>query len=104
MQPKKKIIDRAIENGSMKRVNMLLSAAHLLMCEVSNLVGETSDVLRDNGLMLGEIKKHFGVLDKDLDLYFNEFTKMVDTPERGKDLFNDCDEFDKMFRKWAKLK
>ena len=44
MQPKKKIIDRAIKNGAMERVNMLLSAAHLLKCETANLIGETSDI------------------------------------------------------------
>ena len=104
MQPKKKIIDRAIENGAMERVNMLLSAAHLLKCETANLIGETSDILIENGLMMGELKKLFNDLDKAQDRYFSEFTKMVDTPKRGKDLFSDCDEFDKMFREWAKLK
>lgn len=37
MKPKKKIIDAAIANGSIDRLNMLLSAAHLLNCEANNL-------------------------------------------------------------------
>ena len=43
MKPKKKIIDAAIANGSIDRLNMLLSAAHLLNCEANNLVEEASD-------------------------------------------------------------
>ena len=103
MTPKKSIIERAKEDGTLARVNKLLSAAHVLRCEAANIIGETADLLESRGLLMGELKKCHSDLDKVQDRYFSEFTKMVDTPQRGKDLFSDCDEFDKSFRKWAKL-
>lgn len=57
MKPKKKIIDAAIANGSIDRLNMLLSAAHLLNCEANNLVEEASDLMAENSLLLGDLKK-----------------------------------------------
>lgn len=57
MKPKKKIIDAAIANGSIDRLNMLLSAAHLLNCESNNLVEEASDLMAENSLLLGDLKK-----------------------------------------------
>lgn len=104
MQPKKKVIDRAIENGSIQRVNMLLFATHLSRCEIeiSNIIGKTPDILTD--LMPREIEKLFNDLDKNQDRYSNEFAKMVDTLGRCKNLISDCDEFGKKFREWAKIK
>lgn len=57
MKPKKKIIDAAIANSSIDRLNMLLSAAHLLNCEANNLVEEASDLMAENSLLLGDLKK-----------------------------------------------
>lgn len=54
MKPKKEVVDRAIANGAMNQVNNLLSAAHLLMCESNNLIDEASEVLKENGLLIGE--------------------------------------------------
>ena len=45
MIPKKKIIEKAKEDGTLARVNQLLSAAHVLRCEAANLIGETADLL-----------------------------------------------------------
>lgn len=39
MKPRKQLIDAAIANGIMDRMNMLLSAAHLLNCEANDLEG-----------------------------------------------------------------
>ena len=103
MKPKKEILERAAKNGSIDRLNSLLSAAHLLRCEAANLVSEANDLMIENGLLLGELKKYSNDLDKVQDRYFNEFTQMITSKQSGKDLFADCDEFDKNFRKWAKL-
>lgn len=46
-EAKEKIIDAAIANGSIDRLNMLLSAAHLLNCEANNLVEEASDLMAE---------------------------------------------------------
>ena len=67
MKPKKKIIDAAIANGSIDRLNMLLSAAHLLNCEANNLVEEASDLMAENSLLLGDLKK-----------LHNDFVKVAD--------------------------
>lgn len=56
MKPRKQLIDAAIANGSIDRMNMLLSAAHLLNCEANSLVEEASDLMAENGLLLGDLK------------------------------------------------
>ena len=103
MKPKEKYIKKAEEDGTLKKVNQLLSAAHVLRCEAANLVGETADLLESRGLLMGDLKKLHNDLDKVQDRYFYEFTQMITSKQSGKDLFDDCDEFDKNFRKWAKL-
>ena len=57
MRPKQDLINIAIKDGSMDRVNMLLSAAHHLNCEANNLIEEASDVMIAKGLLLGNLKK-----------------------------------------------
>ena len=103
LTPKKTVIEKAKEDGTLARVNQLLSAAHILRCEAANLTGETADLLQSKGLLMGELKKCHSDLDKVQDRYFYEFTQMITSKQSGKDLFDDCDEFDKNFRKWAKL-
>lgn len=71
-------IDAAISNGNIDRMNMLLSAAHLLNCEANDFVR---------------------VADK----YFKEFATLVTTDTAKMDMFSDLDGFDKSFRKWAKV-
>ena len=56
MKPRKQLIDAAVANGSIDRMNMLLSAAHLLNCEANCLVEEASDLMTENGLLLGDLK------------------------------------------------
>ena len=103
MKAKKQLIDRAAANGSMDRVNRLLSAAHLLNCEANGLIEETADILRENGLLLGELKKYHNDFVKCADRYFGAFAEMVTDEDKKTDMFTDMDEFDTMFRKWAKL-
>ena len=103
MKAKKEIIDRAAANGSMDRVNRLLSAAHLLNCEANGLIEETADILRANGFLLGELKKYHSDFVKCADRYFREFAVMVADDRRKMDMFTDMDELDAMFREWAKI-
>ena len=56
MRPKQDLINIAIKDGSMDRVNMLLSAAHLLNCEANNLIEEASDVMIAKGYYLVILK------------------------------------------------
>lgn len=103
MKPKKKLIDRAINNGSLERMNKLLSAAQILNCESNNLIEEASDLMAENGLMLGSIKKLHNDFVKSADRYFAEFSKLVTDEKCKSDMFGDLEEFDKSFRKWAKI-
>ena len=103
MKPKKQLIDAAQANGSIDRMNQLLSAAHLLSWEANNLVEEASDVMAENGLLLGNLKKLHSDFIRCADRYFKEFATMVTTEKSKMDLFGDLEDFDKSFRAWAKI-
>lgn len=103
MKPKKQLIDAAIANGSLDRMNMLLSAAHLLNCEANNLVEEASDLMVKNGLLLGDLKKLHSDFVKVADRYFKEFSTLITTKSSKMDMFSDLECFDKSFREWAKV-
>ena len=96
-------IDAAISNGNIDRMNMLLSAAHLLNCEANNLVEEASDLMAENGLLLGDLKKLHNDFVRVADKYLKEFATLVTTDTAKMDMFSDLDGFDKSFRKWAKV-
>ena len=57
MKPKKILIEKATQNGTIDRVNQLLSATHLLICTANNYLEESAELLKSNGMMLGELKK-----------------------------------------------
>lgn len=103
MKPKKHLIARAHANGSIDRLNQLLSASHILLCEANALLEEAADLMRDNGLLLGELKQLHNRFTGAADRYFSEFASMVDTEKKKMDMFNDMDGFDEYFRRWAKI-
>lgn len=103
MKPKKKLIEAAQKDGSMARLNQLLSASHILLCEANGLVEEASDLMRKRGLMLGEIKQQHTHFVQAADAYFKEFASMITDEQSKMDMFGDMDRFDAYFRKWAKL-
>lgn len=102
MKPKKQLIEAAILDGSMDRLNQLLSATHILLCESNNLIEEASDLMAEKGMMLGMLKKRHNDLVKASDNYFKEFASMITTDKSKMDMFSDMDDFDKSFRAWAK--
>lgn len=103
MKPNKQLINTAIANGSMDRMNMLLSAAHILNCEANNLVEEANDLMIANGLLLGELKKLHNDFVRVADKYFKEFATLITTDASKMDMFSDLEGFDKSFREWAKV-
>ena len=103
MKPKKHLIARAEANGSMSRLNQLLSASHILLCEANVLIGEAADLMLDNGLLLGEIKQLHNRFTTAADHYFAEFASLVDSEQKKMDMFADMDGFDEYFRRWSKL-
>lgn len=56
MKPKKDLIKAAESDGSIDRLNSLLSAAHILNCEANMLVEEAADLMNAKGLLLGNVK------------------------------------------------
>lgn len=103
MKPKKNLIEIAQREGAIDRMNQLLSAAHILHCEANALVEEASEVMREYGLLLGNLKQLHTSFVKAADRYFTEFASMVETDKAKMDMFTDMDEVDKIFRDWAKL-
>ena len=89
MKPRKQLIDAAVANGSIDRMNMLLSAAHLLNCEANSLVEEASDLMAENGLLLGNLKKLHNDFVRVADKYFKEFATLVTTDTAKMDMFSD---------------
>ena len=77
MRPKKHFIDCAQANGSIDRLNQLLSASHILLCEANGLLEEAADLMKRNGLLLGELKQLHNQFTNSADRYFREFASMV---------------------------
>lgn len=103
MKPKKSLVDAAVKDGSMDRLNMLLSAAHLLNCEANSLIEEAADVMRAKGLLLGDLKKLHNDFLKCADRYLKEFSTLVVNDQSKMDMFEDLQSFDTAFRTWAKV-
>lgn len=101
MKPKKQIIERAHQNGTMYRVNILLSAAHLAAGISNNLFSEGADLLQDAGLHIGEIKKTYNVLQLAADRYFAEFATMITDPKTKHAFFSDLDDYTLAFRQFV---
>lgn len=103
MKPKDSLIDRARKNGSIERLNVLLSASHILNCTANQYVDEASELMEKNGLMFGRLKQLHRNFVKSADMYFREFASMVSTEESKMDMFSDMDSFDNVFRQWSKI-
>ena len=102
MKPRKQLIDAATADGSIDRLTSLLSAAHILNCEANMLVEEAADLMNAKGLLLGNLKRIHNSFVKSADMYFLEFSSLVETENSKMDMFN-MDDFDAKFREWAKL-
>lgn len=103
MKPKKDLIDAAKSNGSINQMNLLLSAVQILTCEANSLMEEANDIMMENGLCIGLLKKMHKDFVRCADLYFKEFSTFVDTEECKMNMFSDLEDFDNSFRKWAKI-
>ena len=99
----KDLIKAAEADGSIDRLNSLLSAAHILNCEANMLVEEAADLMNAKGLLLGNLKRLHNSFVKSADMYFLEFSSLVETEKSKMDMFRDMDDFDAKFREWAKL-
>ena len=103
MKPKEILIKNAIENGSIERLNILLSAAHILNCAANQYAEEAADLMAENGLLLGRLKQLHNNFIKSADMYFREFGGMVFNDQTKMAMFTDMESFDKVFREWSKI-
>lgn len=103
MKPKKRIIEKAIANGSIERVDELMSASQILITEVHNLLDESIEILADNHLKGGVLQMVANRYLKAAEEYFKTFATCVYSDCKKMDMFEDIDEFDEMFREWAEL-
>ena len=103
MKPKEILIKNAIENGSIERLNILLSAAHILNCAANQYAEEAADLMAENGLLLGRLKQLHNNFIKSADMYFREFAGMVFNDQTKMAMFSDMESFDKVFREWSKI-
>lgn len=103
MRPPKKLIERAKENGAIDRLNRLVSLAYLLQSVATNLHSEAEDLLRENGLLLGELKQDFNRLQAATDRYTRSFSAMVTDKDCAKAYWHDFEELDAKLRSWAKI-
>ena len=101
MKAKKEIIDKAIKNGTFKRVNVLISASHILMCVANNLFSEAGELLEENQMVFGELKPVLSAYHKAADRYFKYFSQLVLNDSCKMDMFNDMEEFERKVRDWA---
>lgn len=103
MRPPKQLLEAAKRDGTLERLNQLLSASQILLAEANNLIEEASDVIAAHGLMMGDLKQLHNRFTKAADNYFREFSTMVVKEETKMDMFGDIDTFDDSFRQWAKV-
>ena len=103
MRPKEILIKKAIENGSVERLNILLSAAHILNCAANQYAEEAADLMEENGLLLGRLKQLHNNFIKSADMYFREFADMVFNDQTKMAMFQNMESSDKVFREWSKI-
>ena len=103
MTPKKQLIEKAKANGSIDRMNQLLSASHILSCAANQYAEEAADLMQQNGLMIGRLKFLHNSFLKAADAYFREFASMITEEENKMNMFSDMDGFDAVFRSWSKI-
>lgn len=86
-----------------KKVAALLSAAHLLNTEAISLVDECDSLMDSRIQLVRDLKWRSKKLQVAFDDYVREFNKLVNKPSAFNELAADFEDFDKAFRKYAKL-
>lgn len=103
MKPKKILIERAKANGAIDRMNILFSGIQILNAEANKLADECSEILAENGLLMGRLKQLHTNFVKAADNYFQEFAACVFDEKSKMDMFGDIDSFDNVFRQWSRI-
>ena len=103
MKPKKANVERAVKNGSLNRVNQLLSLSLLLNTISNGLADEAADILREHNLLIGPVKQKHTAMMKAADAFFFDFSLMINQEQQKKDMFEDIDTLRGSILRWAHL-
>ena len=103
MLPKKQLVHRAIEDGTMTRINRLLSLSMVLNSISNGLSDEVADLLRSHGLLVGPLKQKHTAMMRAADAFFHDFATMITEEQQKKYLFDDIDSLRRLIMKWACL-
>lgn len=88
-------MDAAIKNGTIDKLNRLLSAVHLLHSVAASMMADGELKLGKAGLLMGELKQNHNRILKEQDRYFAYFAKMFGGGKR--DMFKATDDFYEIF-------
>ena len=103
MKAKKHLLDKAKQDGAAQRINKLISVSYMLISEALVLQSEADDTLRKYGLVYAEIKQRANALQKEFDKYVSCVKTRITDDAQKEAYFTDLGNFDKIFRKYAKL-
>lgn len=93
---------KAIENGSMDRVNELLSIVAQLIYEGERMMSEVDMILSSQGLNHGLIKQAFTRQIKATDILTSQIRSIV-KEDMSKEMIDDLDKFDDQIHAMFKL-
>lgn len=86
------------------RLNTLVQAAHMAVTISLNLLSEAEDILDETKLVLnGDIMERQRKFLKRADKYCQEFSRYIKTDEEKQYYWENLEELEKKFRKWAGL-
>ncbi len=103
MKVKKALLKRALDNGAINEVCKRIAASEVLMWALDNMLVDIEDIMKNNGLMLGEVKQKYGAVLSANNRFFTEVSDMLGDNDNRMNMYLDIDDFMKGFRSWAGL-
>lgn len=91
--PNKKTIDKAIADGTLPKIDRILSAAHLLTCIADYYMQEAEDLTRGCGFCLGEVKQAQTAYTQHMERYNSLWTQLVSDSHMSRERTEDFDTF-----------
>lgn len=86
---RKDVINRAIENGNMNKIAVILSASNILMEIATSWVEEASDLAEDSGFMLGDVKYNHNKFVKAYTAYQLTWKDLINSDKNRKERMDD---------------
>lgn len=100
----KKAVDDFREDGSLIRLNNLISMIFLLRAQSNRIMGEVEILLDRGNLVYGEIKNKLNRIYDVEDIFFNLLKELRNDGDKGDDFMHDSDRFDVDFYNYMGIK